>query len=195
MKKVVFDIETKDTFEQVGSNDPTMLSISLVGIYRSETDSYHTYLEDELPKLWPILESADVIIGYNSDHFDTPILNKYYPGDLSVLKQIDLMKEIRRSFGRRVGLNAVAEATLNIKKSGNGLDAIIWWRNGEIEKIKEYCLQDVKITKEIYDYVVEYQTLKIKDKKTGKIIEVPISTQGWNDDDAESITPSLPLFQ
>ena len=51
MRKVVFDIETKNFFQDVGKNDPSLLDIALVGIYDSETDSYTSYLENELNKL------------------------------------------------------------------------------------------------------------------------------------------------
>jgi hypothetical protein len=67
MRKIVFDIETKNIFQDVGKNDPTLLDLSLVGVYDSETNKYTSYLEDELNQLWPIIEKADVLIGYNSD--------------------------------------------------------------------------------------------------------------------------------
>ena len=100
MRKIVFDIETKNFFNDVGKNDPSLLDIALVAIHDSETDSYSSYLEDELVKLWPILERADMLIGFNSDHFDIPLLNKYYPGDLTKIKSLDILKEIKDSYGR-----------------------------------------------------------------------------------------------
>ena len=118
MRKVVFDIETRNVFSDVGKNDPSLLDIAIVAVYDSETDSYTTYLEEELNKLWPILERTDILIGFNSDHFDVPLLNKYYPGDLLKIKSVDILKEIQRSYGRRMKLDAIAEGTLGIKKSG-----------------------------------------------------------------------------
>ena len=90
MRKIVFDIETKNTFQDVGSNDPASLDLSLVGIYDYENDSYQSFLEEDLGKLWPIFEKADMIIGFNSDHFDIPILNKYYSGNLGQIKSLDI---------------------------------------------------------------------------------------------------------
>ena len=55
-------------------------------------------------------------MGYNSNHFDIPLLNKYYPGDLTRIKSIDLLEEIRKSLGRRLRLDSVAEATIGAKK-------------------------------------------------------------------------------
>src|SRR3989339_1815139 len=127
MRKIVLDIETKNFFNDVGKNDPTLLDIALVAIYDSLTDSYYSYVEEELPKLWPILERADMLIGFNSDHFDIPLLNKYYPGDLSKIKSLDLLKEVRASLGRRIKLDDLAEATLGKKKIGHGLEATVWW--------------------------------------------------------------------
>ena len=112
MRKVTFDIETSNLFQDVGSNDPSKLALSVVCIHDSETDSYSSYLEEDLGKLWPILEKTDMLIGYNSDHFDIPLLNKYYPGDLSKIKSVDLLKEIRASLGRRINLDDGAEAPI-----------------------------------------------------------------------------------
>ncbi len=170
MRKIVFDIETKNTFQDVGKMDPTLLDLSLIGVYDSETNKYTSYLEGELNQLWPIVEKADILIGYNSDHFDIPILNKYYPGDLTRIKSLDLMKEVQNVLGRRLKLDHIAEGTLGINKSGHGLQAITWWKQGEIDKIKEYCLDDVKITKKLYEYALKNQKLKYKD--AGKFIAI-----------------------
>ena len=50
------------------------VDIAIACIHDSETDTYSSYLESELPKLWPILERTDMLIGYNSNHFDIPLL-------------------------------------------------------------------------------------------------------------------------
>jgi hypothetical protein len=93
-KEVVLDIETANSFADVGKYDPSLLKISLIGIYRYETDSYESFLEPDLPKLWPILEAADRIIGYNLFGFDYQVMNTVYPGDLSKFPTLDIMKNI-----------------------------------------------------------------------------------------------------
>jgi DEAD/DEAH box helicase domain-containing protein len=192
MRKIVFDIETSNVFDDVGSNDPAALDISVVCIYDSETDKYLSFEQHEFPALWPILERADVLIGYNSDHFDIPLLNKYFEkGDLTKIKSIDLLKEIKNSLGRRLKLDSVAEATLGRKKSGHGLDAIVWWRNGEKEKVKKYCIDDVKLTKELYEYVLQNKHLKFKDNN--KLKEIPIDPSNWEKKEGGPMTFSLPF--
>ncbi len=191
MRYIVFDIETANTFHDVGKNEPEALDISVVGIYDSMTDSYNSYLGHELGRLWPIMEQADSIVGFNSDYFDIPILNKYYSGDLKKIKSIDLMQEVRKVLGRRVSLANVAKATIGESKTGDGLQAITWWRNGEIEKLTKYCIQDVRITKKLYEYALKNGFLKIKDGL--KEIKIPLETATWRSKSDESFTHTLPF--
>ena len=186
MRKVVFDIETKNFFNEIERID-----LSLVAIYDSETDRYISYLEEELKDLWPILERADLLIGFNSEHFDIPILNKYYPGDLTKIKNLDLLKEIKSAYGRRMKLDQLAEGTLGKHKSGHGADALKWWKSGEIEKIREYCIEDVKITKELYDYAVANQ--KIIFKEGSQLKEIKLNTSGWEKQTENKLTFSMPF--
>jgi DEAD/DEAH box helicase domain-containing protein len=191
MRYVVFDLETQNTFADVGSNDSKDLSISVGCAYDSLTDTYTTVSIDELHKLWPIIEQADVLVGYNSNHFDIPLLNKYYPGDLTKFKSIDILASIRDSLGKRLRLDSVAQATIGAKKSGNGLMAIKWWREGDIASIKKYCKQDVKVTKEIFEYALANQKVFYKDGVKKR--EIILNTSNWCADTDSSTTLSMPF--
>ncbi len=191
MRFVVFDLETQNTFSDVGSNDPKDLSISVGCVYDSKTDEYTVVSVDEIHKLWPIIEQAEVLVGYNSDHFDIPLLNKYYPGDLTKIKSIDLLAAIKDSLGKRLRLDTIAQATIGAKKSANGLMAIKWWREGDIASIKKYCKQDVKVTKEIFEYALANQKVLYKDGTTKR--EIPLDTSSWHPHDDHSMTFSLPF--
>lgn len=191
MRKVVFDIETKNTFQDAGSNDAVDLDISLVGVYNYETDTYESFLEEEFGKLWPLIEQADMLVGFNSDHFDIPLLNKYYPGDLTKIKSLDIMKEIRETLGRRVSLDQIAEGTLGKNKIGHGLDAIIWWKKGDIESLRKYCVEDVRLTKEVYEYAKKHNLLKFKEG--GTIREIKLDTSKWEQPLENKMTFSMPF--
>lgn len=191
MKKIVFDIETSNVFQDVASMDPAALDLSVVCIYDYETDKYSSYTKETLPDLWTILEKADMLIGYNSDHFDIPILNKYYSGDLTKIKSLDLMKEIKKSLGRRIKLDTIAEGTLGRNKTGHGLEAIVWWRNGEKQKVIDYCIEDVRITKDVYEYALKNKSLKYLDGKDKR--EIKIDTSHWDKKDDSAITFTLPF--
>lgn len=191
MRKIVLDIETKNTFQEVGSNDPAKLDLSLLVIYDYKTDQYLTFMEKDLPNLWPILEKTDMIIGYNSDHFDIPLLNKYYPGDLTAVGSLDLMAEIKKVVGRSIRLDNIAEATVGVGKSGHGLQAIEWWKEGKIDKIEKYCRDDVKVTKEVYEYALKNSKLKYKDLLD--VVTFDINTTTWDKKSNQAINYTLPL--
>lgn len=191
MRRITFDLETKNIFSDVGSNDPTDLDISVVCIHDSLTDEYKSFLETDFKDLWPIMEQADMLISWNGDHFDIPLLNKYYPGDLTKIKSIDLMKEVQLVMGRRLKLDSVASATLGTNKSGHGLDAIEWWNKGEIDKLIKYCIDDVRITKELYDFAVTNKHLKYKDN--GILKEVRLPVENWDVPASSAMTFTLPF--
>lgn len=150
--EIVLDIETQNTFEEVGGYFTDKLKVSLVGVYYYETGTYESYLEADLPAMFQRLEKGGRIIGYNSIGFDMPVLNNYYTGDLLKLPQLDILREIEKELGHRIKLDDVAKATLGTQKSGHGLQAVTWWKQGKIDEIREYCLQDVKVTLEVYEF-------------------------------------------
>ena len=204
MRKITFDIETKNTFQDAGSNDPVDLDISVVCIHDSgdaekgiaptgDDDGFSSFLEADFPKLWPLIEQADMLISFNGDHFDIPLLNKYYPGDLSKIKSLDLMVEVKNSLGRRIKLDTLAEATLGKKKTGHGLDAIVWWRKGEIDKIIKYCIEDVRITKELYEYAQKNGHLKYKDIVTNTVKDIKLNPANWEVKNDHTMTFTLPF--
>jgi len=191
MRKIVFDIETSNLFQDVASNDPVALDMSVCCIYDYETNKYSSYTKETLSELWPIMEKADLLIGFNSDHFDIPILNKYYSGDLTKIKSLDLLKEVKNSLGRRIKLDTIAEATLGQNKSGHGLEAVVWWRNGEKQKVIDYCIEDVRITKEIYEYALKNKLLKYAEGKNIK--DIVLDTTHWDKKDESAMTFTLPF--
>lgn len=191
MRIITFDIETKNIFQDVGSNNPADLDISVVCIHDSLDNSFQSFLETDFGKLWPIVEQADAFVTWNGDHFDIPLLNKYYPGDLTKIKNIDLMREVQKVLGRRLKLDTVGEATLGRNKSGHGLDAIEWWRNGEIDKIIKYCIEDVRLTRDLYDYAMANGHLKYKE--LGTIKEVKLDTSSWMQKEEHAMTFTLPF--
>lgn len=162
--EVVLDIETQNTFQDVGTYNPALLSISLVGCYFYETDTFESFLEEDLPKLWPRLERADRVIGYNLFGFDYPCMQRYYTGDFRRIPTIDIMLEIEKRIGFRVKLDDVAHATLGTGKSGHGLMAVEFWKKGEIDKLRDYCLQDVRVTRDVYEYAIANHTVSYHDR-------------------------------
>lgn len=154
-KEIVFDIETYGDI-----NNKEELYVTVVSLYDYEEEQYESYDEDQLGDLWKKLEQADLLIGYNSKHFDVPVLNNFYAGDLSQIPHLDLLERIKESSGQRFKLDDIAKATLEgVEKSADGVKAMEWYEEGEIEKIKDYCEQDVKVTKDVYEFGRENKML------------------------------------
>lgn len=192
MRYVVFDIETANAFPSF-TRDFGNMEISIVGAYDSASDAYTSYTKEELHQLWPIIEKAELLVGFNSDTFDIPLLNRYYPGDLTTVPSLDLLAEVQKVLGRRIRLQSLCEATLGEGKKGDGLKAVEWWKEGLVDKVREYCLEDVRLTKELYDYALRHGLLKYKDLR--EVRDMKIDTSHWGElrSSAHSLTHALPL--
>lgn len=176
LKKIVLDLETQKSFDDVGGRGKNhLLKISVCGVYDYTTDKYLTYEEHQLPKLAPILQTADQIIGFNIIDFDFQVLQPYVNFDLAQVPAMDLLKEIEKSLGRRISLDTVATATLGTGKSGDGRKALEFWKHGRMEELKKYCLDDVKITRQVYEYALKHGKILYNDYFSIKEIPLPIA--------------------
>ena len=193
---IVLDLETKRTFEDVGGRDNLgALGVSMVGVYSYRHKEYQAYFENDFPKLFSILSDKPLVIGFNHRRFDMPVLQPYFKDfDLKQLKLLDVMEELTKILGHRIGLDAVAQATLGTKKSGHGLDAIRYWNTGDLESLKKYCLDDVRITKEVYEYGAKHGELFFMDKfGTGKI-KVAVNWKMEEDEKSQEEMKQFSLF-
>jgi len=136
MNKIVLDLETQKTFEEVGGRQMHLLKISVVGVYHYAKDKYMAFEEKEISDLEKILKSVDLVIGFNIKRFDFLVLEPYLSIPARKLPALDIMEEIARVAGHRVSLDSVAQATLGMKKSGSGLKAVRLFREGKIEALK-----------------------------------------------------------
>lgn len=161
--EVFFDVETKAFFAPDGKFEPEKLGVSICSVYTRKLDDnfkevsgvMESFWEQDFERMWPIFQSADRIIGFNTKKFDVPALSPYTQIDLVKLPHFDIMDEIRKIHGKRVSLNRIAKSTLNKGKVDDPKNAIIYWEKGDPEslsKLKKYCEEDVVLTKEIYDF-------------------------------------------
>lgn len=173
---LVFDIETQRTFQEVGGHDQfDKLGVSVACAYDSKTDEYLDYRENELSKLFDLMEDR-LVIGYNIRGFDLPVLATYGLKTAN-LDIFDIMYDVETLTRQRfLKLEKIAQGTLGTGKSADGLQAIEWWRQGEIEKIIEYCIQDVKVTRDIFEYGRQNGHVKIA-RSDGDHRVVPVN---WN---------------
>ncbi len=164
LKKIVLDLETQKSFQEVGGRGRNhLLKISVVGIYDYSTNKYQIFREHEIAKLSSILQTCDQIIGFNIKDFDFEVLRPYLNFDIHKVPYLDLLEEIEKILGHRIKLEDVAQATLGSGKSGDGRAAIQYFKNGRWSDLEKYCLDDVKVTKQIYDYALANRKLLYRD--------------------------------
>jgi DEAD/DEAH box helicase domain-containing protein len=149
---LVIDIETKQLVQDVGGWDHVdKLGISVACAYDSKTDQFTSYTEDKLKDLIELCEER-LVVGYNIRGFDLPVMVPYGL-DVKKLDVFDIMYDLEALTRQRyLKLDYVAKGTLGAGKSADGLQAVEWWKQGQIQKIIDYCIQDVKVTRDVFQF-------------------------------------------
>lgn len=177
---LVIDIETKKEFAEVGGEKNIKeLGVSVAGVYSYAKDAFFALEEKDVSKLGEALKDAEHVIGFNINHFDIPVLEPYL-GETAFSKVVvtDIFDDAVEFLGHRVGLGALAKATLNESKSGHGLEALKWFREGRVEDVKKYCLDDVRLTRDLYEYGKKHGHVLFESYLDGKTHSIPVSWTG-----------------
>lgn len=176
---VYFDLETQKLFQQVGRGRCEDLKMS-VGVTCSARDGeYRIYLEDDVNALIEELTRADLVVGFNHIGFDYQVLAGYTVRDLGAsVPSLDMMVALQGVLGFRIGLDALATATLGIGKTGDGREAVKWWNEGKLEQIAEYCCFDVKVTRLLYEFGARHGVLFYRERQSGRIRQVAVPWKG-----------------
>ena len=184
---MIFDVETKRWFDEVGEDNHSQLGVSIVSLYAREIDEdlvekkgeMVSFWEDELDKLWPYFQGADRIVGFNSVGFDVPVLAAYADFAIERLPHFDILSKVKEVVGHRLSLDAIAKETLKRQKTERGDMAVRLFKTGDgksLARLKAYCEADVAITRDIYDIGLRQGKLSYKDKwNTLRVVEVDFS--------------------
>ncbi len=166
MNTVYFDLETQRTANDAGGWDKKQDMGMSVGVtYSTATGEYRIYPEKRVNELIDQLMRADLVVGFNVVNFDYEVLLGYTILDLKEhIRTLDLMVDVEAKLGHRLGLDTIAQATLGVGKTGDGLEAIRWWREGKLTQIAEYCCFDVKVTKLVHEYGAKHKQLHFTDR-------------------------------
>lgn len=172
---IVLDVETQKGFHEVERRKLYQLKVSVACIYDSKTDTYTAFEEKELTKLEEVLKQADLIIGFNIQDFDMEVLAPYFASPVKNFPLFDILVEFEKIRGHRISLQSVAQATLKSSKSGSGWDAIKLYKEGRIEELKKYCFDDVRITKDIFEYGRKNGKILFISNRDYQTYDVPVS--------------------
>jgi hypothetical protein len=170
----VLDLETQFSAQEVGGwHRADLMKISCAVLYDSSVDDYLTFMENDVPELVHHLELFDCIVGFNIKRFDYKVLSGYTDYDFSRLPTLDILEEVHNHLGYRLSLNHLANVTLGSQKTGDGLQALRWWKKGRIKKLLAYCKEDVHLTLDLFRYGCE-QGYLLFTNKAGSTVRVPV---------------------
>jgi DEAD/DEAH box helicase domain-containing protein len=171
----VLDIETKRSAQEVGGwHLANKMGISCAVLYNSKSDTFDTYLDNQIEDLIAVMRQMEIIIGFNIKRFDYRVMSGYIPTDYSQFPTLDLLEHVHQRLGYRLSLGHLGEITLGSPKSANGLQALLWWKEGKIDEIITYCKKDVQITKDLYLYGKQHGYVLFQNKAK-QIVRLPVS--------------------
>lgn len=173
---LVIDIETQRLVQEVGGWDHVdKLGISVACAYDSKTDEFLAFQEHEVKKLIDLCEER-LVVGYNIRGFDLLVLAAYGLTQKG-LDVFDIMYDLEALTRQRfLKLEAVARGTLKAGKSADGLLAVEWWKTGQIQKIIDYCTQDVRVTRDVFNFGRQNGFVRIQ-RSDDNCVDVPVQ---WN---------------
>jgi len=153
MNIVYFDLESQKLFEDVGGRDASKLLLACGVTWSTARNDFAVYWEKDAAALIAELKSADRVIGFNIIGFDYEVLKPYARNEnFRSFRSTDMLQDIFRTLNFRLSLDSIARATLGTSKTADGVQSVEWFRNGEMEKVAEYCKSDVEITRRVYEF-------------------------------------------
>lgn len=154
MNYVFFDLESQNLFDDVGGRgNIDKLKVACGVTYSTEKNDFTVYWEKDVPALVAELKSATKVIGFNLLGFDYLVLKPYSPETrFASIPTLDMLFDLQKILGFRIGLDAIASATLGATKTADGIKSVEWFRNGELDKVAEYCKADVDITRRVFEF-------------------------------------------
>jgi DEAD/DEAH box helicase domain-containing protein len=173
---MVLDVETQRLADEVvgGWANVEGFGVAVVVTW-DPTHEMRVWFESDVERLLQEATRFNPIVTFNGENFDFRVLSAL--GNVDYLKRhsSDLLVEVSRKTGFRVKLDSLAKATLGRGKSGAGIDSVQWWRDGQKQKVIDYCKMDVELTRDLYRFAKENGYVVIDDLKTGQTRRVELA--------------------
>lgn len=170
----VLDIETRRGADEVGGwHQASRMGVSIAVLYDSGKDAFREFPEEGIPELVEALQGFELVVGFNILRFDYHVLAGIVPFDYGSLPTLDMLASVHERLGYRLKLDNLARATLDAGKSADGLMALKWWKEGRLDLIREYCRQDVSVTRDVYLFGRE-KGYVLFTNKAGQKVRLPV---------------------
>jgi DEAD/DEAH box helicase domain-containing protein len=176
MSNTVFvDVETKYLADEVGGwGNIHKMELAVAVTYSTADAAFRHFTVERVAELVTALQEADLVVGFNVLRFDYQVLQPYTDVPLKNLPTLDMLQTIYRALGFRVSLDAVASATLGASKSADGVQAVHWFRRGQVDKVIAYCERDVEVTRDVYEFGKQRGFVRFLDRYRG-VRQVPVN--------------------
>jgi DEAD/DEAH box helicase domain-containing protein len=146
-----FDLETLRSADEVGGWGHAERMGLAVGVTWKEGGRPRVYRESEAAELIAEIVSAPLVVGFNVVKFDYEVLRGYArEARFDAVPTVDMLEHVRLQLGHRLSLAHLAAANLGMGKSADGLQSLRWVREGRWQEVIDYCIQDVRVTRELY---------------------------------------------
>jgi len=174
---VLFDLETIRSAAEVGGwGNCHRMGISMGVVYHLEEERFEIFPEERVEDLDRVLRAAGLVVGFNSRRFDYRVLAGYTGEDYArSLPTLDLLDEVRRRLGFRIGLDHLARETLGTAKSGDGLQCLEWVREGRLDLVETYCRKDVEILQDLFLHGRREGCVYYRDKSGDRRLRLPVA--------------------
>ncbi len=170
----LFDIETQRLADEVGGwGNVHLMRLAVAVLYDNRSDIYETFTEEQVESLIERLQDFDLVVGFNIKRFDYRVLGAYTALDFRALPTFDILEDIHSRLGFRLSLGHLAEQTLGKAKIADGIQAVRWFREGNLDAVTDYCKEDVTITKELFEFGLSHGYLLYR-TRAGQAVRLPV---------------------
>lgn len=179
-----FDLETQNTFQELGmknrsSRDPKKLKLAIAGILINKKCMF--FEEKHVAELFKMLDQVNLIVGHNLIGFDYLVLQQYSNQDVVKKykkKTFDIMLEFAKKAYVWVPLDELCRRNLGMEKTLSAIEIPKLWRNGNLQEVKKYLRNDLKMIEAIYNYAKENKKLRYRARIPGigdHILEINVN--------------------
>jgi DEAD/DEAH box helicase domain-containing protein len=173
IKIAVFDLETQRSAAEVGGwHNSHLMRVAVAVLYDVKEERFYTFFERDVSALLSKMKEYDLVVGFNIKKFDYHVLQAYaMPGELKDIPTFDLCEYVSEKLGHRLSLNHLAQKTLHVQKTADGLQSLAWFKAGELDKVTDYCKRDVEITRDLFVHGLEQGYLMFEDRE-GRLLRL-----------------------
>lgn len=167
----VFDAEIKKRIEDCskGWQSHDEMGVSVLVIFDYYSMRYRVFDDNNHEEAVAILHTYDMVVGFNTVGFDWKLLKATwdFPKEGRKSSDFDILREIWIAKGLNPNqfkpethggfkLDDVAFDTIGMRKTANGALAPIMYQQGHFAELTDYCLEDVRIERSLFEFVVNY---------------------------------------